>query len=81
MDEDGWQYFAQKSDEHIKQLKNMLERVAPKEGLSDHEYDHCVWCGNEYYDYLHRGMRHKEKHDPDCLWVEARRLLGDNLED
>lgn len=47
MDEDAWQHFHQRDHEHIKQLKDMLERVAPRECVEDHEYSECVWCRKE----------------------------------
>lgn len=78
---DDWQEMRQRHREYVKRLSDMLERVAPRECISDNEYyDACVWCC-KLPNLKNRNLRLKQSHLDDCPWVEARRLLGDNLED
>ena len=64
--------------------RELLERLALHDGISDAEYRTCEWCGNDpvaehqYYDGATQRIR--SAHTPDCPWVLARAVLGDNLD-
>lgn len=63
-----------------KEIKELLEKLAPHEPINQDEMGGCVWCGKsppgDNYGYAQRDLTH---HDADCPWVQARLLLGDTL--
>lgn len=62
------------------ELRNLLEKLAPHEPISQDERGGCVWCGGGEpgvrYSYAERYL---SDHDRDCPWVLARQALGDEL--
>lgn len=57
----GIQILLQESERSS--LRDLLERLAPSDGIHDRLYGGCVWCG------------HVEGHDERCPWVKARLIL------
>jgi len=64
--------------------REVLEALAPRDGLVDHEYGFCMMCGNSSTKGNAHGysgtQRLTKVHTPDCAWVRARAALDDNLE-
>lgn len=59
----------------------LLERLAPPVPLTDGEFGYCVHCERGLHPSHAHGMagRHLADHEPDCPWLQARGLLGDNI--
>lgn len=65
-----------------KEIKELLEKLAPHDPINQDEMGGCVWCAGtppgDEYGYAGRDITH---HKPDCPWVKARLILGDKLQD
>ena len=61
-------------------LRALIGRLAPRVPPLDGEYWYCVAC-NHSSCWLNTAEKQRDpaNHEPDCPWVEARRLLGDKL--
>jgi hypothetical protein len=54
--------------------RELLEKLAPSDGILDSEIGYCCLC--------YKGIEwdRLKGHHPDCPWLAARKLLGDELE-
>jgi hypothetical protein len=59
------------------EFRDLIGQLAPKICILNPDEPTCVWCNNWTYDTGPGPPRNL--HKPDCPWVKARRLLGDNL--
>lgn len=56
-------------------MEKLLRKLATDYPIRDAEEGFCLYC----YGPSNDAGRKREHHTPDCPWVEARLLLGDNL--
>lgn len=60
--------------------RELLERLAPEKPQVDAEWEFCIHCAWQKPDGSWvPATRDPATHQPDCPWMQARRLLGDAL--